>query len=184
MRHRIGKYFVCRRVRASFSPVILLAGAVKGLIFWGPLKVRILHRKPRSFHWHAVCWFVQYSSSEVRQFCWYNILYSSSEVRQLCWYVLYSNSEVRQFCWYILYSSSEIRQFCWYVLYSSSEVRQPFCSNTFSSMFKLQQTTSTTSTKLVQLEGSSTGLPPFINRSVSHVFCIAWKAREKRARYV
>ena len=29
--YRIGKYTVCRRVRPSFSPEILQAGAVKGL---------------------------------------------------------------------------------------------------------------------------------------------------------
>ena len=32
MRHRTGTYTVCKRVRASFSPEILQAGAVKGLI--------------------------------------------------------------------------------------------------------------------------------------------------------
>ena len=31
--YRTGKYTVCRRVRASFSPEILQAGAVKGLIY-------------------------------------------------------------------------------------------------------------------------------------------------------
>ena len=37
--HRNGKYTVCRCVRASFSPVILHAGAVKGLSFNQPQKV-------------------------------------------------------------------------------------------------------------------------------------------------
>ena len=35
MRHRSGKYTVCRLVRAAFSPEILQAGAVKGLIRTG-----------------------------------------------------------------------------------------------------------------------------------------------------
>ena len=33
--YRTGKYTVCRRVRASFSPEILQAGTVKGLSFMG-----------------------------------------------------------------------------------------------------------------------------------------------------
>ena len=32
MCHRTGKYTVCRRARASFSPEVLHAGTVKGLI--------------------------------------------------------------------------------------------------------------------------------------------------------
>ena len=34
MCYRAGKYTVCRRIRASFSPEILQAGAVKGVSFF------------------------------------------------------------------------------------------------------------------------------------------------------
>ena len=52
--YRSGQYTVCRRVRASFSPEILLAGAVKGLYLQG--------REPRT----ATSTFTQLLGAELR----------------------------------------------------------------------------------------------------------------------
>ena len=46
MCYRTAKYTICRRVRATFSPEILQAGAVKGLKCWGSEGVKI---SPRIF---------------------------------------------------------------------------------------------------------------------------------------
>ena len=54
MSYRTGKYTVCKRVRASFCPVIVQAAAVKGLIVKGVQKQRVKLVKKRSFF---VCFF-------------------------------------------------------------------------------------------------------------------------------